>query len=293
MRTLIPLVYLSLIGALLFAAPREHLARWLRRDSKRIWLAPAVLAAIFCLIVQSLGALNVKLVVLILAYTFGATLWASLRGPVSGPPGWTDAAVVVWLWLPVEFSLTCYWTSAATQGAVNTVIYGTGVTLVLVLLLVFRELGGMKYRPPSNGRDFVNPLLGLLIVAPVLAVLGLWLRFIDPFHVPDGLSAVGLAGMYVRILAFVAFPEEVLFRSLIQNMLMQKLGSSNRTLLVAAVIFGASHLNNGPGPLPNYRYMLLATIAGFVYGKVFEKSTSVLSSALLHASVNTLRHTFF
>jgi membrane protease YdiL (CAAX protease family) len=39
--------------------------------------------------------------------------------------------------------------------------------------------------------------------------------------------------------------------------------------------------------------VILASIAGFIYGKVFQKSTSVLSSAGLHALVNAVRHTFF
>ncbi|MCW5980223.1 MAG: CPBP family intramembrane metalloprotease [Bryobacteraceae bacterium] len=281
-----------MIGSLLFRAPRERFSAWLRRDSRRLWLAPAALSVLFCAVLANLGVLAPGLVLLILAYAFGATL-AAVRGPLDGPPHWTAAAAIVWLWLPVEFSLTRYWTPAPAQGAVNTAMYGTGVTLALTLLLAYRGLGGTKYRLPASGRDLLYPLAGFLLVAPVLAALGLWLRFIDPFHIPEGLAAGGLAALFLRILAFVAFPEEVLFRSLIQNMLMQKLGASNRTLLLAAVVFGAAHLNNGPGPLPNWRYMLLATIAGFAYGKVFQKSSSVLSSALLHAAVNTVRHTFF
>lgn len=88
-------------------------------------------------------------------------------------------------------------------------------------------------------------------------------------------------------------PEELLFRSLIQNRLMQRFGESNRTLVPAALIFGVAHLNNGPQPLPNWRYMILATIAGLLCGKVFQKSSSILSSALLHALGNTVRRFFF
>jgi membrane protease YdiL (CAAX protease family) len=74
---------------------------------------------------------------------------------------------------------------------------------------------------------------------------------------------------------------------------MQKFGESNWTLLAAAVIFGCSHLNNGPGALPNWRYAILATIAGWLYGKVFQKASSIVASATLHAMVNTVRHGFF
>jgi membrane protease YdiL (CAAX protease family) len=98
---------------------------------------------------------------------------------------------------------------------------------------------------------------------------------------------------FLLILVATALPEEILFRALIQNSLMRKLGFTNRTLLLAALIFGCSHLNNGPGPLPNWRYAIMATIAGFAYGKVFEKSSSVFSSAILHALINTSKHIFF
>jgi membrane protease YdiL (CAAX protease family) len=90
-----------------------------------------------------------------------------------------------------------------------------------------------------------------------------------------------------------ALPEEILFRALIQNLLMLRFGSNNRTLFLAALIFGSAHLNNGPQPLPNWRYMILATIAGIAYGAVFRKSSTVLSSAALHAAVDWTKHIFF
>jgi CAAX protease family protein len=78
-----------------------------------------------------------------------------------------------------------------------------------------------------------------------------------------------------------------------QNLMMQRWGENTRTLFIAAVIFGAAHLDNGPQPLPNWRYMILATIAGFAYGKVFQKSTTVVSSALLHMLVDWTKHFIF
>ncbi len=95
------------------------------------------------------------------------------------------------------------------------------------------------------------------------------------------------------IFAGTALPEEILFRSLIQNLLMLRLGATPRTLLAASIIFGAAHLDNGPQPLPNWRYMILATIAGVAYGRVFQKSSSVVSSALLHTMVDWTKHFFF
>ena len=100
-------------------------------------------------------------------------------------------------------------------------------------------------------------------------------------------AAVGI------IFVGTALPEEILFRALIQNLLMQRFGSGAGTLFVASFIFGCAHLDNGPQRLPNWRYMILATIAGFAYGKVFHKSSTVLSSAGLHMLVDWVKHFLF
>jgi len=52
-------------------------------------------------------------------------------------------------------------------------------------------------------------------------------------------------------------------------------------------------LDNGPQAVPNWRYMIEATIAGIAYGRVFEKASSVTSSAMLHMMVDWTKHFFF
>jgi membrane protease YdiL (CAAX protease family) len=74
---------------------------------------------------------------------------------------------------------------------------------------------------------------------------------------------------------------------------MQRYGFTAGMLLVSGFIFGCAHLDNGPQPLPNWRYMILATIAGVAYGKVFQKSSSVFSSVTFHALVDATKHVFF
>ena len=61
-----------------------------------------------------------------------------------------------------------------------------------------------------------------------------------------------------------ALPEEILFRSPIQNLLALRLGAGARTLLAASFIFGCAHFDNEPQALPNWRYLILATLAGAV-----------------------------
>jgi membrane protease YdiL (CAAX protease family) len=201
--------------------------------------------------------------------------------------------VILMLWLPLELAVGASVFPKPLQGFFHTVAYGVAILLALWLFLIFRELPGMKYNLPHTIRDWTAPLIGYAIVSPILIPIGLWLGFIQPFHIPPGLTAWFVLSRFLIILAATALPEEILFRSLIQNSIMHKLGFTNRSLLLAAVIFGLAHLNNGPGPLPNWRYAIMATIAGFAYGKVFQKSSSVFSSAILHGLVNTSKHIFF
>src|SRR3989449_11643561 len=81
--------------------------------------------------------------------------------------------------------------------------------------------------------------------------------------------------LFVGIFLFTALPEEFLFRGLIQNWLQRTVRSGAISLAIASLIFGASHLNNG-SPIPNYRYFLMATIAGMFYGRAWRNTGSLM-----------------
>jgi uncharacterized protein len=165
------------------------------------------------------------------------------------------------------------------------------IVLALWLFLIYRGMKGVKYNLPRR-QDLLYPAIGFALLAPVLGVLGLLLGFLGPMHAPH-VAAYKVGLRYLIIFGATALPEEILFRGLIQNWIMQRFGESGWTLLAAGFIFGCSHLNNGPLPTPNWRYMILATIAGVVFGRVFQKSSSILSSASLHAAVDTVKYAIF
>ena len=91
---------------------------------------------------------------------------------------------------------------------------------------------------------------------------------------------------FLGIFLFTAIPEEFLFRGLIQNCLERIAGRRIVGLIVASVVFGASHLNNGL-PIPNYRYFLMATVAGIFYGVAWQRTGNLTASGLTHALVDT------
>jgi len=103
-----------------------------------------------------------------------------------------------------------------------------------------------------------------------------------------------LVGIYLTI----AIPEELMFRGILQNLLENTIGArwgtdAGRTwgLVVASVIFGASHFHHPP--VPNWRYCIMATLAGLFYGTAYRTRRRISSSALTHALVDTLWHFWF
>lgn len=293
MQVAVAAVFLTILVALFAGRIQEALQRWFAKKPRRVFAVPLLLTGFCAAVLWLQGALSLWFLLLLSAYTFVPAILVYANHNRGGRRRWLDFAAILLLWLPVEFMTGKELLPAQVWAVANTIARGTAVTSGLLLFLVFRSLPGMKYNLPRTAKDFLVPVLGFLIAAPVLILLGLKLSFLGPFRILPGASVMGFARTFFVTLAGVAIPEELLFRALIQNWLMQTFGCSDKVLLVAALIFGAAHLNNGPGALPNWRYMVLATIAGFVYGKVFQKSSTILSSAGLHALVNTARRTFF
>ena len=256
-----------------------------------LFAAPAALALLFCWLAQAADALSIPLALLVLVYTFAPVVTAFVQGP-RGKPTWLDFVVILMLWLPLEFSAGQHLIPKPAQGFLHSVAYGIAILLGLTIFLGFRGLPGMKFNLPS-ARDLAYGVAAFLACAPILIAAGRLLGFIPPLHAPAHPSAGAIGRTFGIIFAGTALPEEILFRSLIQNWLMQRYGFTTWTLLVSAFVFGCAHLDNGPQPLPNWRYLILATIAGIAYGKAFQKSSSVFSSVTCHALVDATKHVFF
>jgi membrane protease YdiL (CAAX protease family) len=248
---------------------------------------PVVLTAFFCAAAAMYGALSVTLAAAVLAYTLAPMLvvrFATGR--------FADLIAILLLWLPIEVGAGASLVPRPAQGSLHAVLYGVAILLALVLFLLYRDLPGMRYSLPRRWSDLRNAAVGWIILVAVLLPIGLAIGFMQGPHAPPA-TGWRLALRIGFIFCGTALPEEILFRALIQNWLVQQFGDSNRTIAVAALLFGAAHLDNGPQPLPNWRYMIVASIAGFVFGKVFQRSTSVVASALTHSGVNAVKYVWF
>jgi membrane protease YdiL (CAAX protease family) len=292
-RTWVPAAFLALILAFLLPPVPALFKKIFRRRPALLFVIPALLAAAFCLVAWRMGVWNWPVTLLIVAYAFVPTICIFFQGMDGGAASWLDLIVILLLWLPIELNAGARWIPRPAQGLLHTVAYGVALTLALVFFLAFRGMKGMKYNLPDRVMGFIRPLIAFVLAAPILIALGRALSFIPPLHVPGNLPAIRIAKSFGLIFVATALPEEILFRSLIQNWLMQKFGSTTAVLILASVIFGCAHLNNGPQPLPNWRYMILATIAGYAYGRVFQRASSVTASMILHALVDVTKHVFF
>ena len=292
MRWFILVLFLGAVLALLSDSLKRVLHRALARRPALIFAAPAALTAAFCAAAAAVGAFSIPLALLVLAYTAAPALcaWAAGAGASKHRPAGLDFAIVAMLWLPLELAAGASLVPRAQQGFLHSVAYGAAILLALVIFAGFRGLPGMKYNLPRGTRDFTVALAGFLLLAPLLYALALPLGFIDSPHAPRNPQVGAMAARYAVIFLATALPEEILFRSLAQNLLMLRFGCTNAVLAASAALFGLAHLNNGA--FPNWRYAILAAAAGFGFGKVFQLAGSVLSSAGVHATVNAVKYFF-
>ncbi len=154
--------------------------------------------------------------------------------------------------------------------------------------LVVKPIEGMGFDLTPKGSDLKYGLREFLFYAPVVLPLGFLLGFL---HWHGSLPHPwALPSAWVFTFFFVALPEELFFRGLVQNLLERHLGRA-RALWLASVLFGLSHFNKGA--TFNWRYVLLATIAGLFYGRAWRAQHRLFASSITHASVDTVWSIWF
>jgi membrane protease YdiL (CAAX protease family) len=149
--------------------------------------------------------------------------------------------------------------------------------------LVVRELDGVGFDLRLHARDAGVGVREFCLYAMIGVPLGLGIGFLH-FHA-QWPSLARFAGALVFTFLFIAIPEEVFFRGWLQNLLERRLGKT-AALVATAVLFGLSHWNKRTTTF-NWRYVLMAAIAGVFYGRAWRAQRRVGASAITHASVDT------
>jgi len=202
---------------------------------------------------------------------------------------WQDFLTVAGVWTFVKFGPT-HWIWPYPGGRlayVFTVLMAVNVAVATFLLV--RRAKGVGYSI-GWGKNWSIYVVGSFVAFGCVAIpLGLSIKFIafEPRHASLTSLLLGIVG----ILFFTAWPEELLFRGLLQNFLARASKSDFAGWWTASMLFGFSHITNMG--FPNWKYVILAAVAGIFYGWVWKKTGSIFASALVHAGVDVAWHFLF
>ena len=150
--------------------------------------------------------------------------------------------------------------------------------------LAVRGLSGVGFDLRLRWADWKVGLREWAFFTPIAVTLGLALGFLHWHGSVDRAWMVPLAWLFTFFL--IALPEEIFFRGWMQNLLERRIGRT-ASLLITAVIFGLSHFNKRSAFF-NWRYVLLAALAGIFYGRAWLAQRRLGASAITHATVDTL-----
>jgi len=271
----------------LFHAAPPFLSR-VRRILRTRGGAIAPLVPLFAVLVYAFGVTgDLKMMLAGAAYAVvPALLLASSTG--KSPGTWEDYAAAVLFWLPVEFHWL-YRLFPSPPQLTHTLTVLMALSTGVAAFLLLRRLDGIGYAIEWRRGFGWRVALHFAAFAAIAIPLGMRIHFLtwDPsFARVRSLPIVALG-----ILFFTAWPEEFLFRGLLQNLLSRSFNNKWAGLLVASLIFGLSHILHAP--YPNWKYVLLAAIAGLFYGHVWMKTGSLLPGALVHGLVDIPWHVLF
>ncbi|HXX70817.1 MAG TPA: type II CAAX endopeptidase family protein, partial [Candidatus Acidoferrum sp.] len=212
-----------------------------------------------------------------------------LAGSAGKPSGtWQDYAATVVLWVPVQLHWI-YRLFPYPAPLTHTLTIVLALSAGVAAFVLSRRLEGVGYA--VEWRQGFGLHSGLLFVAyaALAVVLGMRIGFLT--FAPSLTRSPSLPVAVVGIVFFTAWPEEFLFRGILQNLLTRTFGNPWAGWVVASVVFGLSHLHHAP--YPNWKYVLMATIAGLFYGFAWMRTRSLVPAVLVHAAVDISWHVLF
>lgn len=273
--TLIPFLIAAFFPGRLIGAT-ETLPAWLRL------LSPAVLSVPYLLVACSSGIFRWGwfTVYALLPITV-SWLLDQARGADPGQRGnWRDFLVLAVLGLAVDLR----WLEPAWPA--HLAVFNKMLLLDAGIygFIVLRHLEGVGFDLRLRLSDLGIGLRELALYMPIAISLGLSLGFLH-LHASAPWPRQ-LPGSFLFTFFFIAVPEELFFRGWLQNLLERRI-RRYPALLLTAVLFGLSHFNKRSTHF-NWRYVLLAALAGIFYGRAWRQQRRVGASAMTHACVDTI-----
>jgi len=160
--------------------------------------------------------------------------------------------------------------------------YRTG----LVAVLSIRHMEGIGFGFIPRRAEWVIGVRNFLWFLPLGAALAAATSFVRLRDIAwDGRTLLLAILTFVGVLWVLAVAEEFFFRGLLQQQLSRLFGSNAAGLILASAIFGAAHL--GYREFPNWRFSLLAMLAGIFYGRAYIEGRGIRAAMVTHALVVT------
>ncbi|HKN60826.1 MAG TPA: type II CAAX endopeptidase family protein [Candidatus Acidoferrales bacterium] len=208
------------------------------------------------------------------------------------PGTWKDYAAAIFIWAavwPTPPYRLLYHIFPYPPPLMHTLSILMALSTGVAAYVLLRRLDGIGYAFEWKRGFGWNFAFHFVVLAAIAIPLGLAIRFLTFAPTLARLRSFPVAA--IGILLFTAWPEEFLFRGVLQNCLSRTFKNQWAGLIVASVIFGFSHILHSPAP--NWRYVLLATIAGLFYGRTWMKTGSLLPGTLVHALIDLSWHILF
>jgi len=280
----------NIIAAVLALAPflsaaffPEQLLRVVRGLPKRLKFSlPALLCIPYVLVTCAAGDFRWVWLALyaLLPPTVALLLDQAARSDLADRGDWRDYLVLAVLGLAVDLR----WFEAAWPA--HLAIFNKVLLLDAGIygFVLIRNLSGTGLNLRLRWNDMKIGARELAFYTPVAIVLGLSLGFLHAHAVLPRPSAVAFAWIFTFF--FIAVPEELFFRGWLQNLFERRMGRLP-ALLLTSVLFGLAHFNKRTVNF-NWRYVLLAALAGFFYGRAWRQQRRVAASVVTHASVDAI-----
>ncbi len=275
---------LGVFVALTHTSVTTQLRDWAVRSAWSAISIPFLLLIPYVIFGLGTGTFSLTALVKLSAYIAAPTLLVLPdRLRKANHVGWRDVVAMLALAVPVGTGwLAGIWTWPQESYFFRPLV---SVCVGAYAFIVIRNLEGTGYRLGFRKEDLIAGLSNLAGFALLAIPLGIVLGFLHPH--PNPVSIQEFAFRAFGIYFSIAIPEELLFRGILQNFLVRSIVHERRRfygLLIASVVFGASHLHHPP--VPNWKYGILATLAGIFYGNAYQIRQRLPASALTHTLVD-------
>jgi hypothetical protein len=274
---------LTLIPFLAVAFFPEFAAAWVRRLP--LWaqlLSPVTLSLPYVLVDGAAGIFRWVwfAVYAALPVAMAALLWQASQVDSEQRGNWRDFLILAALGLAVDLR----WFESAWPA--HLAIFNKIILLDAGIygFVLIRRLEGTGFDLRLRVADLAIGLREVAFYMPLALALGLSLGFLHLHRAWPGFEMI--AGAWVFTFFFIAVPEELFFRGWLQNLLERRIGRTP-ALFVTAALFGLAHFNKRAAHF-NWRYVLLAAVAGIFYGRAWRRNRRVGTSAVTHATVDAI-----